>query len=478
MTREVATAREWAEEQFESAELSDVRRVSRAITIAEALMESPGTSLPQLFARPYDLKAAYRFFRHPEVQPDTVQAGHREQVFVELEKPGRYLLLEDTTEILCAGDEEIAGLGPVGGSKAGKIGFHLHSVLAVRWPVVSEEPTLTRPVVTILGLADQQSYVRQPRVAARPRRGSERRVQAADTLESALWERATQRLGAAPEGDTTLWVRVCDRGADIYDHLRVCQTQRHRFLVRATQDRVLVGAPTGKLFATARASASLGTVRIELRTRPGQAARTALMQLSVTRVQLRAPQALGASCGQRPSVTCTVVRVWEAAPPAQGKRLEWLLLTDLPAESFAQACEIAQMYATRWLEEEFHKALKTGLGVERLQLTTAHEWFAATAVMSIVAVRLLELRERLRQTPTAPAAAAGLTEFELTVLRARSGKAVLTVGEVALALGRLGGHLNRTGDGWPGWLTLWRGWQVLQTLIDGVLLARKLDQFG
>lgn len=478
MAREAATAREWAEGQFEGAELSDVRRVGRAITIAEALMESPGTSLPQLFARPYDLKAAYRFFRHPEVQPDTVQAGHREQVLLELEKPGRYLLLEDTTEILCAGAEEIVGLGPVGGSKEGQLGFHLHSVFAVRWPAASERPTLTRPVVTILGLADQQSYVRQPRVAAGPRRGSERRVQAGDTLESALWERATQRLGAAPEGGTTVGVRVSDRGADSYDHLRYCQTQRHRFLVRAKQDRVVVGAPAGKLFAVARASTSLGTLTIELRTRPGQAARTAARQLSVTPVQLRAPQALAYGCGQRPPVACTVVRVWEAAPPADGKPLEWLLLTDLPTGSFAQACEIAQMYATRWLEEEFHKALKTGLGVERLQLTTAHEWFAATAVMSIVAVRLLELRERLRQAPTAPAGEAGLTEVEVTVLRARSGKALLTVGEVALALGRLGGHLNRKGDGLPGWLTLWRGWQVLQILIDGVLLARKLDQFG
>ena len=478
MAQEGATAREWAEEQFEGAELSDVRRVGRAITIAEALVASPGTSLPQLFARPYDLKAAYRFFRHPEVQPDTVQAGHREQVVAELEQPGRYLLLEDTTEILCAGDEESEGLGPVGGSKEGKLGFHLHSVLAVRWPIVPEPPTLTRPVVTILGLADQQSYVRQFRAKAGPRRGSERRRQDGDTLESALWERATQRLGAAPEGDRTLWVRVGDRGADLYDHLRTCQTQRHRFLVRATQDRVLVAVSPGKLFAAARASARLGTVTIELRTRPGQAARTALLQLSVTRVQLRAPQAFGAGCGQRPPVLCTVVRVWEAAPPPEGKPLEWLLLTDLPAESFGQACEIAQMYATRWLEEEFHKALKTGLGVERLQLTTAQEWFAATAVMSIVAVRLLELRERLRQTPLAPAEEAGLTKGELSVLRARSGKALLTVGEVALALGRLGGHLNRTGDGWPGWLTLWRGWQVLQTLIDGVLLARKLDKFG
>ena len=147
MVGEAATAREWAEEQFEGAELSDVRRVGRAITIAEALIASPGTRLPQLFARPYDLKAAYRFFRHPEVQPDTVQAGHREQVVVELEKPGRYLLLEDTTEILCAGEEEIVGLGPVGGSKAGKIGFHLHSVLAVRWLLCHEGTALNLKII-------------------------------------------------------------------------------------------------------------------------------------------------------------------------------------------------------------------------------------------------------------------------------------------------------------------------------------------
>ena len=168
---------------------------------------------------------------------------------------------------------------------------------------------MARPVVTILGLADQQSYVRQPRPAVVTRQGSERRVQETDTLESALWERATQRLGAAPERDTTVWVRVCDRGADIYDHLRYCQTQHHRFLVRAKQDRVIVGVPAGKLFAAARTSRSLGTLRIELRARPGAEARTATVHLSGTPVQLRAPQAFASGCGQRPPVPCTVVRV-------------------------------------------------------------------------------------------------------------------------------------------------------------------------
>ena len=30
----------------------------------------------------------------------------------------------------------------------------------------------------------------------------------------------------------------------------------------------------------------------------------------------------------------------------------------------------------------------------------------------------------------------------------------------------------------PGWITLWRGWQILQTLVEGVLIARKLTNSG
>jgi hypothetical protein len=475
------TVREWAEEQFEGAELSDVRRVARAVTIAEAMAASPGAALPQMFAHPYDLKAAYRFFRHPEATPDHVQAGHREQVLLAMEQPGRYLLLEDTSEIRCAGAREIAGLGPVGASKEAKLGFHLHSVLAVRWPSATVPLVPTRPMVVILGLADQQYHVRQPRPAGSVSHGSARRVREANELESALWEQAAQRLGPAPEDEAVVWVKVCDRGGDIYDHLRHCQHQHQRFVIRASQDRVVVTGGeqrAGKLFATARRSASLGTLELAVRARPGQAARAARLQVSVTPVMLRAPQVARHGPGARPPVACRVVRVWESAPPVGAKPLEWLLLTDLPVEHFAQACEIGQMYATRWLEEEFHKALKTGMGVEQLQLTTAPEWFAATAFMSVAALRLIELRERVRHTPEAPAEAGGLSPLEVAVLRARSGKPLVTAGEVALALGRLGGHLNRKGDGLPGWITLWRGWQRLQTLVEGVLLARKLDQFG
>jgi hypothetical protein len=242
----------------------------------------------------------------------------------------------------------------VGGSKAAQIGFHLQSVLAVRWPTVPDTPAPRRPGVEILGLADQQYHVRQPRPAEQVRNGSERRGRAAADLEAALWERASHRLGPAPERDDVQWVKVCDRAGDISDHLRHCQHQRQHFVSRATQDRVVVtaqGHRAGKLFASACSSASLGEVAVEVRARPGQRARTARLQLSVTPLLVRAPQVARQGPGMRPPVACTVVRVWEVIPPSGTNPLEWLLLTDLPAATFAQACEIAQRYATRWLEE-------------------------------------------------------------------------------------------------------------------------------
>ena len=175
---------------------------------------------------------------------------------------------------------------------------------------------------------------------------------------------------------------------------------------------------------------------------------------------------------------CAVVRVWEVATPMGVGPLEWILLCDAPADSWAQALACVQQYASRWLIEEYHKALKSGLGAERLQLETAAGLMAAIALMSVVAVRLLVLREGARRQPLAPAPEAGLEALELEVLQGKGGRPLATVGAVALALARLGGHLNRRQDGLPGWQTLWRGMTTLLTLVEGVRLSRHLGQFG
>jgi hypothetical protein len=465
----------WAETHFGELDLGHVKRNQRAIKIAAAFAAQPGKSIPQTCGEWYDIQATYKFFAQESVTPDELQATHRELTLARLHQPGTYLLVEDTTEPSWSGKKKRPGLGPVGDKHSTRQGFQLHNTLALSWPTheVSAEAG-RRPALEIIGLADQQAVVREP-VSA----GETRHARLLRKRESEIWEIATTRLGTAPASATIRWIRVCDRGADIYEFLLSCQREGHGFLVRAAQDRALVdatGAAAGRLFATARSQARLGEFNLALRARAGQAARTARLSVSTTRVSLRSPWRPGHGRGTQDPITCTVVRVWEADPPPGVKALEWILLSDAEVTTFAQALTLALQYATRWVVEEFHKALKTGLGIEKLQLETGAELIAAIALLSVVALRLLHLREVTRLIPDAPAAASGLSQFELDVLAAKTQRTLTTVHDVTLALGRLGGHLNRKGDGSPGWITLWRGYVTLQILVEGARLFHKLEK--
>lgn len=461
-------AREWCQQQFQGVMFSDKRRVKRVERIASALAENPGNSIPQLFERPYDVKAAYNLFNHPEATPESLQSGHREEVNRRLREAPTTLLLEDTTELAWATQEEIKGLGPVGSGVSWVQGFLLHSVLAVRW---SGELASRRPPLEILGLADQQYYIRKsvPDGDTKKWRGMQTRQ-----MESNLWEWAGEKLGKAPEKGH--WIRICDRGADIYEFLQGCQSLGHGFVVRAAYDRGLV--PDGRLFDKAKEAPFLGTFSLFLRSRPRYPARTANLSVSAQPVCLRAPQRPGHATGKLPPIDCTVIRVWEETPPKGIAPLEWVLLTDATVENFDEALICVQQYATRWVIEEFHKALKTGLGAERLQLETAHRLFAAISIMSIVALRLVNLKEYLRVSPEAPAEASGIEPLELQVLALKLNRKLNTVRDVALAIGRLGGHMNRKGDGMPGMLTLWKGLIKLQTLVAGARLGLQLKDLG
>src|SRR6202034_2185814 len=117
--------------------------------------------------------------------------------------------------------------------------------------------------------------------------------------------------------------------------------------------------------------------------------------------------------------------------------------TDIGINSVEDAIKVVQYYALRWTIELYHKILKTGLKAENLQLETAHAIFAAISIMSIVGLRVLDLRERLRMNPEALAKESGLDELEIKVLGKYLKRDLKTVRCVALAIGRLGGHQNR-----------------------------------
>jgi hypothetical protein len=164
-----------------------------------------------------------------------------------------------------------------------------------------------------------------------------------------------------------------------------------------------------------------------------------------------------------------VERVWEPEPPAGVEEpLEWILLSSLPVPTEAELLLRQAWYERRPLIEDCHQVEKTGCGEEDLRFETAEALLPMLGVLSVVAVRMLQLRWG-RQHGAAAATAAATTE-ELEVIR-RLGHRVQTARDFVHAVAKLGGFLGRRSDGEPGWKTLWRGYQRLQDMLLGMKLG-------
>jgi hypothetical protein len=232
----------WADNNFSGSEMTDIRRIDRVVTIAVALAASPGKTIPGMFASTYDVKAAYELFKHTDATPDNLQAGHRHLVKQQIQDQGVYLLIEDTTDMSWSGNKPILGLGPIGNGNKGIQGFHLHSVLAVRWPDgACAKQESQRVPVEVIGLAHQKYYVRKQRPKGTPKPSSQERKKR--ERESQRWEESSQKIGEASEG--VRYVRVADWEADIYEYLLSCLQLHHGFVIRAYKDRALENNETG-----------------------------------------------------------------------------------------------------------------------------------------------------------------------------------------------------------------------------------------
>jgi hypothetical protein len=477
---------DWAVTHFGGCWLGHKSRNQRLVSYATALAEKPGKLMPELFTRKYDIDATYELLRRNDVTPDRIQAPHRRLVKTELRTPGRFLLIEDTTfPSYTHRREPVPGLGPIGGSEEGQQGFLLHSVLAVRAaPTATPDATGRRPPVMILGLVDQQYLVRTGRPEAKSKQTVSRQRTERDR-ESDRWLESSRRIGPAPTNPETRWVRIADREADIYEYLMECKKRNHGFVVRVNQDRIVLDPTTnerlGLVFDHIRTVEPVGGMYLELRARPphdgqpGYEARRARLLISCGPVRVQAPERPGHAAGRNEPIDCWFVRVWEPDPPAGVERLEWVLYVEARTETLEEALVGVMDYGSRFLIEEFHKGIKTGMKIEELQLETGERLFRAIAVMSIVALRLLDIRELGRAAPEAPAALTGLSGLELDVLSKAVDRTLTTVASVILALGRLGGHMNRPSDGMPGWITLWRGMQTLRLMVKGAEIARRLN---
>jgi len=453
MDRIAAFTFEDALAQMARCQLGHKRRTDRLVDSARRISRHPGGSLPEKLHDPAAYRATLRLMNQPATTHRAILQPHLQQTLERLRRtPATVLIVEDIVELDYSKQATLAAMGQIG--NGGGQGYECHNALAVD-PETGE----------LIGLVCQQLHnrARVPKgegVAARRARASR---------ESLLWIEAGRQIGPAPAG--CHWVDICDRGADTFEFLEFeCREGRH-FVVRSTHSRALEVDSEGQphlLHDLLRAlPAHLGWT-VAVSANKGQPARTAHVLCSWAQVTVKAPHVRRGQHGREP-LRVWALRVWEVDAPAHVKEpLEWLLLSDEAIADGAAARRRVGYYERRPRVEEYHKAQKTGLGIERLQLQSQAGLQPLIALLSVLAVALVNAREAARVEAQAHRPATDYFDpLEVQVLSLwRHGEVrPLTVREYILALGRLGGHLNRKCDGLPGWQTLWKGAMQLNAMV-------------
>ena len=447
---------QWAQNEFGFAHLGDQRRSKRLVKIAQHLAAHPGGTLPQAFPDWAELKAAYRFFNQKGVNFQSVLGPHVERTLQACRQPGEYLLLEDTTLLDFSDHRATEGLGCIGDGQGR--GFELHSALAVRVGAWTLEQ---RPEGAVVGLLGQQCSTPRPAPAGESRRGCLQRPR-----KSQRWAEALKRAGRPPAG--CQWIYVADRESDFYEPIQICQQHGVDFVIRSGHDRRLADQ-AGHLRESLDRVQWLGRAVVEVRARGGQPKRSAIVELRSARVALDGPWR--PSGWQEPLPDIGVVEVREVdAPEGIQEPLHWILLTSLPGATLASARRVVGRYTARWWIEEYHKALKSGAGVEDSQLEQSYRLEPLMAILAVVAVRLLSTKMLARSHPESLEAAQSFGPEMLAILEKKIGrpKGGWTNRNVLVATARLGGFLARKHDGMPGWQTIWRGWQRLIWMAEGL----------
>lgn len=455
-TTTLQPAGEWAQEEFAFADLGQRRLNKRVVKIATNLAANPGGTLPQAFPDWAELKAAYRFFDNPQVAFPKVVQPHLERTRRSCREPGEYLIIEDSSDLDFSRHRKTQDLGMIGDGNGR--GFELHSALAVRVEAWTLEQ---RPEGQVVGLFDQQC--RRPRPAPK---GESRRERFQRRRQSSWWAEAFRGVGRPPSA--CRWIYIADRESDFYEPIQTCQQEGIDYIIRGFQDRRLAEG-TGKLREALERAPVLGQSTVELRSRGGEPARTAIVELRSVQVDLDGPWRPGG--WQEPLRGVWVLEVQEVhAPEGVKEPLHWVLLTSLPCRTLAEARRILGRYTARWWVEEYHKALKSGAGVEESQLERGGRLEPLIAVLAVVAVRLLNTKMLARSRPEGSEAKESFGPDALAILEKKFGKpkAGWDNRTVLVATARLGGFLARRHDGMPGWQTIWRGWQRLMWMCEGL----------
>jgi transposase-like protein/transposase Tn5 family protein len=448
----------WAGQVATAADLPERRLRSRLTAILVDVLEKPSASIPQAAGDEGQAKATYRFYANPRVTAPALHQGFTADTAKRCLDHDVLLVVQDTTTLNFTGLHSIPELGPIDSGGLAR-GVHLHTALAV---------TTSGQVI---GILDQQYWARpKPGQPGPEEKESSKWIHGLDGARAAVYT-------AAGDRPVPRLIHVMDREGDAYEVMMAVEDAGDSAIIRCAQNR-RIDAPLATAHQAVRSQAVLCRTTVAVDRKAGVPQRQAWVELRSMPVTLvpdlaKYPHAW--------SMTWNLVEVWEPAPPEGVEPVHWLLWTLEPTATADEALEVVRKYTCRWPIEDMHLVLKSGCQTEDLRLETWDRLEKAVRVNAAVATRIVSLRDLARETPEAPALGVlEADEVEALVSHFGKGKAIptteLTIRQAVLWIGRLGGHLNRKGDGMPGVRTLWRGLHDLTLLVAGFQVGKKLRE--
>jgi hypothetical protein len=429
---------------------------------------SPQTSLPHQCGSWSDLKAAYRLLSNQAIDPQSIQQPHRKYTREICADHPVILCVQDDTRLAFNSRTKVKGLGKLNDLGQGMI---QHTTLALC------------PDGKLQGVLDQFWFNRvdAPESETRHQRRARWR-------ESDAWIDAVGNVGAGSK--STRFVHIMDRAGDSLEVIEACEDVGVGFVIRARHDRRVAGG-SDKLWSWMARQPVRGKMNVKVSAqrddhgRVTRLARNTQVSIRFGRVQLEPPWN---HPGPGRSRWVWAVYLRENKPPKGIEPIDWMLLTSEPVSDHADAKRIIKWYQHRWVIEEWHRVEKEGCRLESSQLDDALDLQRLAAIIAVISVRMLQLRDlagfeqedsvtagegsRIIQADDPCALQASVPRMWIIIVGALAKVEVtrLTPRQFWLTIAKRGGWIGRKRDGRPGWKVIWRGWYDINMMVEGVEL--------
>jgi len=454
----------WAVANFGGAQLGDERRNRRFVQVAQAMAKQPGQSLPAQAEGYAELMGMYRLFSNPQIEPKDMIEPHIQRTRRACEGEDVVLVPQDPTDLDFT-HRQMANLGQIG--DGGGQGLIQHGALAVS------------PRHGLLGMLDVQWY-RRPE----PEEDETRRQRRERWATTDAWADAARSIGKIPG---TRIVHVADRHSDVFSFLSVARSLDHGFVIRAMHDRHI--DEQTRLWPHLRDQPVMGHREVQVkeqRDKKGKIIkkkRKATVTIRFAPVQLQVPRN-DPRFREHGPLNVWAIYLHEDNPPADAEPVSWMLLSSEPVHDIDDAQRIIGWYELRWVIEEWHRVLKEGCRLEKAQLDDAEDIKRLAAVKGPIAVRLLQLRDLVDEqtsgseqgTAENPKALRRLmpeTHIRLVAKLTNVAPEQMTPRRFWLTVAKKGGYLGRKRDPRPGWKVIWRGWEQISNMAEGVRLLEE-----